>query len=99
MVAQNIVKAIKQYQKKWLQHVERMDTNRLPKQAQQYKPKGRRNIEDILRTKEQDTRRILHEHDDDDDEVGRMYTCSVTFICSQNFLFFFRRKYTFIFFY
>ena len=29
---------------KWLQHVHRMDTNRLPKQALQYKPKGRRNI-------------------------------------------------------
>ena len=41
---QNIVKEIKQYQKKWLQRVQRMDTNRLPKQALQYKPKGRRNI-------------------------------------------------------
>ena len=28
--AQNIVKEIKQDQKKWLQHVQRMDTNRLP---------------------------------------------------------------------
>jgi hypothetical protein len=28
--AQNIVKEIKQYQQKWLQHVQRMDTNRLP---------------------------------------------------------------------
>ena len=37
---QNIVKEIKQYQKKWLQHVQRMDTNRLPKQALQYKPRG-----------------------------------------------------------
>ena len=36
---QNIVKEIKQYQQKWLQHVQRMDTNRLPKQALQYKPK------------------------------------------------------------
>jgi len=42
--AQNIVKEIKQYQKKWLQHVQRMDTSRLPKQTMQYKPKGRRNI-------------------------------------------------------
>ena len=41
--AQNTVKEIKQYQKKWLQHVQSMDTNRLPKQALQYKPKGRRN--------------------------------------------------------
>ena len=37
--AQNIVKEIKQYQEKWLQQVQRMDTNRLPKQALQYKPK------------------------------------------------------------
>jgi len=37
--ARNTVKEIKQYQKKWLQHVQRMDTNRLPKQALQYKPK------------------------------------------------------------
>ena len=42
--AQNILKEIKQYQKKWLQHVQRMDTNTIPKQALQYKPKGRWNI-------------------------------------------------------
>ena len=42
--AQNIVKEIKHYQKKWLQHVQRMDTKRLPKQVLQYQPKGRRNI-------------------------------------------------------
>jgi len=42
--AQNIVKEIKQYQEKWLQHVQRMDINILPKQALQYKPKGRRNV-------------------------------------------------------
>jgi hypothetical protein len=42
--AQDLVKEIKQYQKKWLQHVQRMDTNILPKQVLQYKPKGRRNI-------------------------------------------------------
>jgi len=38
--AQNIVKEIKQYQEKWLQHVQRMDTNSIPKQALQYQPKG-----------------------------------------------------------
>ena len=42
--AQNIVKEIKQYLKKWQQHVQRMDTNRLTKQALQYTLKGRRNI-------------------------------------------------------
>ena len=42
--AQNIVKEIKQYQEKWLQHIQRMDTNRIPKQALQYKPKGQRNV-------------------------------------------------------
>jgi hypothetical protein len=39
--AQNMVKEIKQYQQKWL-HVQRMGTNRLPKQALRYRPKGRR---------------------------------------------------------
>jgi len=33
------------YRENWLQHVQRMDTNRIPKQALQYKSKGRRNIE------------------------------------------------------
>jgi len=42
--AQNIVREIKQYQEKWLQHEQRMDINRLPKQALQYKPEGRRNM-------------------------------------------------------
>ena len=28
--AQNIVEEIKEYQKKWLQHVQRMNTNRIP---------------------------------------------------------------------
>jgi len=42
--AQNIVKEIKLYQEKWLQHVQSMDTNRIPKQALQYQTKGRRNI-------------------------------------------------------
>jgi hypothetical protein len=44
MGAQNIVKEIQQYEIKWLQHVQRMETNRLPKQALQYKQKGQRNI-------------------------------------------------------
>jgi hypothetical protein len=42
--AENIVNEIKQYQKKWLQHVQRMDRNRIPKQTLQYRPTGRRNI-------------------------------------------------------
>ena len=42
--AQNIVQEIKQYQQKWLQHVQRMGTNRLPKQTLRYRPKGRRNL-------------------------------------------------------
>jgi hypothetical protein len=33
--AQNVVKEIKQYQKKWLQNVQRMGTNRILKQALQ----------------------------------------------------------------
>jgi hypothetical protein len=42
--AQNIVKEIKQYQKKWLQHVQRMDRNKIAKQSLQYRPNGRRNF-------------------------------------------------------
>jgi len=42
--AQNIVEEIKEYQKKWLQHVKRMDTNIIPKQTLCYRPKGRSNI-------------------------------------------------------
>ena len=41
---QKIEEEIKRYQKKWLQHVQRMDTNGIPKQALRYRPKGRRNI-------------------------------------------------------
>jgi hypothetical protein len=41
---QNTVLEIQQYQQKWLQNLERMDTNRTPKQALKYKPKRRRNI-------------------------------------------------------
>jgi hypothetical protein len=37
--AENLVKEIKQYQEKLLQHVQRMDTNWLPKQALQYNQK------------------------------------------------------------
>jgi hypothetical protein len=52
-----------------------MDTNRIPKQALQYKPKWRSNrgrprrdggTNFILRIKKQETRLILHEHDEDD---------------------------------
>jgi len=40
----NVVEEIKQYQKKWLQHVQRMDTNKIPKQALRYRQKDGRNI-------------------------------------------------------
>jgi hypothetical protein len=42
--AQNIVKEIKVYQRKWLQHVQRMDKNRLPIEALHYRPNGQGNI-------------------------------------------------------
>jgi hypothetical protein len=32
------------YQQEWLQHVDRMDTNRIPKQALKYRTKGKRSI-------------------------------------------------------
>ena len=36
---------IKQYQHEWLQHVERMGSDRIHKQALKYRPKGKRSIE------------------------------------------------------
>jgi hypothetical protein len=52
-----------------------MDRNRIPKQALQYRPTGRRNLgrprkrwRDQLHLEEQETRLTLHEHDDDDDD-------------------------------
>jgi len=80
--AQNIVKEIKQHQEKWLQHVQRIGTNRISKQALKYKPKDEDAYDDrgrdggtnfILRIKEQETCLILHEYDDYDDELHRRY--------------------------
>jgi hypothetical protein len=42
--AQNIANEIKQYQQQWRQHVQRMDNNRLPRQALHYRPNGQRNV-------------------------------------------------------
>ena len=61
--AQSTVKEIKQYQKKWLQHVQRMDTNRLTNKHYNIDRKGEGTRDDqgrgggtnfILRIKEQD---------------------------------------------
>jgi hypothetical protein len=41
---QNIVLEIKQYQREWLQHVERVNTERIPKQALKYRSEGKRSI-------------------------------------------------------
>ena len=41
---QNIFREIKQYQRKWLQHLQGMDRNRVPKQALLYQTRERRNI-------------------------------------------------------
>jgi hypothetical protein len=55
-----------------------MDTNRIPKQALQYKPKDEGTKDDrgrdggtnfILKIEEQETHLILHEHGEDDDEL------------------------------
>jgi hypothetical protein len=38
----NLTEGIKLYQKRWLDHLERMDRSCLPKLAFQYQPRGRR---------------------------------------------------------
>jgi hypothetical protein len=80
LVVQNTVKEVKQYQRKWLQHVQRMDTNKIPKQTLQYRPKGRRNIgrprkrwRDQLHLEDRKTGKtrltlLVHDDDDDDDD-------------------------------
>jgi len=40
LVVQNTVREMEQYEQKWLQNSQRMDTNRIPKQALKNKPKG-----------------------------------------------------------
>ena len=74
--AQNTVKEIKQYQKKWLQHVQRMDTDYQNKHYN-INQKDEGTLDDrgrdggtnfIVRIKEQETRLTLQEHDDDDEE-------------------------------
>jgi hypothetical protein len=40
----NVVEDIKQYQRKWLEYVERMSPKRLPLQAYFYTPTGRRDL-------------------------------------------------------
>ena len=77
MGAQNIVQEIKQYQKKWLKHVQRMDTNWIPSRHWNTDRKeegtwdGRRRgggTNSNLWIKEQEKRLTLNERDDDDDD-------------------------------
>ena len=75
MGAENIVKEIKQYQKKWLQQIQRMDTNRIPNQCYNINQKTHRTTEEEMEGpisfwgyKEQESNLILPEHDDDDDD-------------------------------
>ena len=91
-----MVKEIKQYQEKWLQHVQRMDRNRIPKQALQCQPKDEGTQDDrgrdggsnfILRIKEQETRITLHEYDDyddddDDDDDDDIHLCTYIYMCT-----------------
>jgi hypothetical protein len=41
---QNTVLEIKQYQREWLQHLERRNRDKIPKQALNYRPEGKRSI-------------------------------------------------------
>jgi hypothetical protein len=63
---------------KWLQHIQRMDTNRIPRQALRYRPEGRRNVrrqKKRWRIKKQEKRLTLNEHDDDDDDRVKLHYC------------------------
>jgi hypothetical protein len=40
----NILEDIISYQKNWIDHLKRMDRNRIPKLALQYQPRGRRDV-------------------------------------------------------
>jgi len=73
--AQNIVKEIKEYQKKWLQNVQRIDTDYQNKHYN-INQKDEGTLDDrerdggtnfIWRIKKQETRLTHQEHDDDDD--------------------------------
>ena len=35
---------IKEYRRKWIQHINRMEESRIPKMAKDYNPRGRRKI-------------------------------------------------------
>jgi hypothetical protein len=68
--AQNIVKETKQYQKKWLQHVHRMDTNRIPKTSTTIYTEGtkeHRTTEEEMEGPTSPWGLTLQEHDDDDE--------------------------------
>jgi hypothetical protein len=83
--AQNIVKEIKPYQKQWLQHVQRMDTNRIPKTStavQTERKKEHRVTEEEMEgptssggLRNRITRLNFHEHDDDDDDDDIILFC------------------------
>jgi hypothetical protein len=66
---QNVVLEIQRHQRQWLQYVQRMGTDRMPKQALKCRPKGKRSIgrprkngrtSSTLRDKEQALRGTLH---------------------------------------
>jgi len=76
LLCENIVKEIKQYQKKCLQHAQRMDTIEYQNKHYNIEQKDEGTLDDrrrdggtnfILRIKKQETRLNFHENDDDDD--------------------------------
>jgi hypothetical protein len=67
---QNTVLEIKQYQREWLQHVKRIDTDRIPKHALKYGPKERKRERSVGRPRKRGLKqrrcaKHFTAHDDD----------------------------------
>jgi hypothetical protein len=62
-----ILDKLREYKRNWIQHVNRMPRNRLPRVMKHYSPIGRRNHGRPLKTRETGTgQRVAELHDDEE---------------------------------